>query len=179
MPEPLPSNVQSGVNSGAYVPSPTSPVDRAGDAFFEAVWALDVKGGMSINDPTEQAQVNTATLQLKKTMSYVLSASPTYGGNIVTSTASLFSDLNPSRGPLNKDAFANDLINIEQNAKAAFGTSGQTIGDILGAMGFAATGTAGQQELQQLGQNFGALLDPLDPATLKLVVESLGPMLQS
>ena len=95
MPNPLPSNVQSGINSGAYVPSPTSPVDKAGDAFFNDAWAF-VSGANIINDPNTQTRFNTATLYLKDTMSFVLSASPIYGRNIAAATTAFFPICKPT-----------------------------------------------------------------------------------
>jgi len=164
MPDPLPSNVQSGVNSGAYVPSPTSPVDIAGDAFFNTAW--DSAPGANINDPNAQTQVNTATLYLKNNMSFVLSASPTYGGDVVAATAAFFSDLYIAGSTGSTDASVktiNDLISIEQNAKAGFGSSVPVMSAIFGAAGFVDNGAPGLQAGQQFGQGLGASMDSASP----------------
>jgi hypothetical protein len=167
MPTPLPSNVQSGISSGAYVPSPTSPVDIAGDAFFNTTWAF-VSDASLINDPNAQTQVNKATLYLKDNMSFVLSASPIYGGNIVAATTAYFSDLQAyvSTGAMDVIIKSdNDLISIEQNAKAGFGSSASVMSVIFGAMGLVDYGAPGLQSGQQFGQSLGASMDSANPPT--------------
>lgn len=149
-------NLQSGVTSGAYVPSPTSLPDIAGNAFFAWASTRDAEADLNINvnDPNVQAQINTATLYLKGTMDFVLSHSPALGGNVVAATAGLFTDLNSRGGTV-----SGDLLSIQQNAQSAFGSSAPVLGAVFGAIGFALAGAPGQQPYQQFGQSIGNALD--------------------